>query len=119
MNLQDVEELQTLYPEHQVELITGKLILSNPSDAVSGSVEAQCGCLLANQVYDHNLGHVFAARIGINLPNGDLLSPHVSFVPYTRLKRVTRTYLSVVPELIIEIKSSSDRIRVLEEKIAL
>ena len=70
-------------------------------------------------MYDHNLGHVFAARIGIILPNGDLLSPHVSFVPYTRLKRVTRTYLSVVPELIIEIKSSSDRIRVLEEKIAL
>jgi Uma2 family endonuclease len=53
------------------------------------------------------------------LPNGDLLSPDVSFVSRERLKRNPRTYLSVVPELIVEIKSSSDRVRELEEKIAL
>ena len=51
--------------------------------------------------------------------NGDLLSPDVSFVSRTRLKRVPRTYISVVPELIVEIKSSSDRIRELEGKISL
>ena len=55
---------------------------------------------------------------GFRLPNGDMLSPDVSFVSRTRLKRVTRSYLSVVPELIVEIKSSHDRIRSLEEKIA-
>jgi len=50
---------------------------------------------------------------------GDLLSPDVSFVSHARLKRIARAYLTVVPELIVEIKSSSDRIRGLEEKIAL
>ena len=51
--------------------------------------------------------------------NGDLLSPRVSFVSYTRLKNVTRSYVSVVPELILEIKLVDDRIRALEEKIIL
>jgi Uma2 family endonuclease len=53
------------------------------------------------------------------MPNGDLLSPDVSFVSSGRLKRIPRSYLSVVPELIVEIKSSRDRIRGLEAKIAL
>ena len=56
---------------------------------------------------------------GFRFPNGDLLSPDVSFVSRTRLKRSTRSYLSVVPELIVEIKSSRDRIRAIEDKIAL
>ncbi len=119
MNLQDVERLQVLYPEHQVELRAGKLILSSPSDGVSGVVGVHFSRLLADWVYEHKLGWVFAARTGFRFPNGDLLSPRVSFVSRTRLKRVTRSYLSVVPELIVEIKSSHDRIRGLEEKISL
>ena len=70
-------------------------------------------------MYEHNLGEVLDSSTGFRLPNGDLLSPDVSFVSRNRLKRVSRTYLSVVPELIVEIKASSDRIRELEEKIAL
>ena len=119
MNLQDVERLQTLYPEHQVELRAGKLILTSPSDGVSGMIGARFGGLLVNWVYEHNLGEVFNSTTGFQLPNGDLLSTDVSFVSRTRLKHVPRTYLTVVPELIVEIKSSSDRIRELEGKISL
>ena len=119
MDLQDLERLQELYPEYQVELSAGKLILTAPSDAVSSIVGAHFSRLLANWVYDHELGHIFGARVGIQLLNGDLLSPRVSFVSYTRLKQVTRSYLLVVPELIVEIKLISDRIRGLEEKISL
>src|SRR5205085_8754361 len=62
---------------------------------------------------------VLDASTGFRLPNGDLLSPDVSFVSRERLKQNPRTYLSVVPELIVEIKSSRDRLRELEDKIAL
>ena len=119
MDLQDLERLQALYPEYQVELIAGKLILTAPSDIVSGATGARFSSLLADWVYEHKLGHVFAARTGFQFPNGDLLSPRVSFVSHTRLKRLTRSYVSVVPELIVEIKSSIERIRGIEEKIAL
>ena len=119
MSLQDIERLQALYPENQIELREGKLIIMSPSDGVSGAVGVLFSSLLAIWVYGHNLGAVLDSSTGFRLPNGDLLSPDVSFVSRTRLKQVTRSYLSVVPELIVEIKSSSDRIRGLEEKISL
>lgn len=119
ISFQDVERLQALYPENQIELREGKLIIMSPSDGVSGVVGVHFSWLLANWVYEHNLGEVLDSSTGFRFPNGDLLSPDVSFVSRTRLKRITRSYLSVVPELIVEIKSSCDRIRGLEEKIAL
>ena len=119
ISFQDVERLQALYPENQIELREGKLIIMSPSDGISGEVGVLFSSLLAMWVYGHNVGKVLDSSTGFRLPNGDLLSPDVSFVSRTRLKRVPRSYLSVVPELIVEIKSSSDRVRALEEKIAL
>src|SRR5207302_561626 len=66
-----------------------------------------------------NLGRILDSSTGFRLPNGDLLSPDVSYVSRERLKHNPRTYLSVVPELIVEIKSNRDRLRELEERIAL
>ena len=119
LNVQDVERLQALYPENQIELREGKLIIMSPSDGVSGAVGARFIGFLTSWVYKQNSGEVLDSSTGFRLPNGDLLSPDVSFVSRHRLKRVSRTYLSVVPELIVEIKSSSDRVRELEKKIAL
>ena len=75
--------------------------------------------LLSTWVYTHNLGRILDSSTGFRLPNGELLSPNVSYVSRERLKHNPRTYLSVVPELIVEIKLSRDRLRELEEKIAL
>ena len=119
ISFQDVERLQALYPENQIELREGKLIIMSPSDGISGVVGMLFGSLLTIWVREHNLGQVLDSSTGFRLPNGDLLAPDVSFVSRGRLKRVPRSYLSVVPELIVEIKSSSDRVRGLEEKIAL
>lgn len=119
MSVHDVERLQALYPENQIELREGKLIIMSPSDGVSGVVGMRFGWFLTSWVVEHKLGEVMDSSTGFRLPNGDLLSPNVAFVSRTRLKKITRSYLSVVPELIVEIKSSSDRIRGLEEKIAL
>src|SRR5436309_12447521 len=115
----DVERLQALYPNHQIELREGNIVIMSPSDSVSGEVGVQFSTLLNMWVRKHNLGRVLDASTGFRMPNGDLLSPDVSFVSRERLKQNPRTYLSVVPQLIAEIKSSRDRIRELEEKIAL
>jgi Uma2 family endonuclease len=115
----DVERLQTLYPNHKIELKEGKLIIMSPSDSVSGEIGVQFSTLLNLWVREHRLGRVFDASTGFRLPNGDLLSPDVSFVSKERLKHNPRTYPTVVPELVVEIKSSHDRVHTLEEKIAL
>ena len=119
ISLQDVEKLQALYPDYQIELREGKIIIMSPSDSVSGEIGVRFSTLLGTWVYNHNLGRVLDASTGFRMPNGDLLSPDVSFVSRERLKQNPRTYLAVVPQLVVEIKSSRDRIRELEEKIAL
>ena len=119
ISFHDVERLQELYPDNQIEFREGKIIIMSPSDSVSGEIGVHFSALLDIWVRSHNLGRVLDASTGFRLPNGDLLSPDVSFVSRERLKQNPRTYLSVVPELIVEIKSSKDRIRELEEKIAL
>ena len=119
ISLHDVEKLQALYPDYQIELREGKIIIKGPSDSASGEIGARFSTLLGTWVYSHNLGRVLDASTGFRMPNGDLLSPDVSFVSRERLKQNPRTYLPVVPQLVVEIKSSRDRIRELEEKIAL
>ena len=119
IGLHDVEKLQALYPDHQIELREGKIIIMSPSDSVSGEIGARFSALLGTWVYNHSLGRVLDASTSFRMPNGDLLSPDVSFVSRERLKQNPRTFLSVIPQLIVEIKSSRDRIRELEEKIAL
>ena len=119
ISFHDVEKLQALYPDHQIELREGKIIIMSPSDSVSGEIGASFITLLGTWVYNHNLGRVLDSSTGFRMPNGDLLSPDVSFVSREQLKQNPRTYAVVVPQLIVEIKSSRDRIRGIEEKIAL
>ena len=119
MSFHDVEKLQALYPDYQIELREGKIIIKSPSDSVSGEIGMRFGSLLSAWVYNHNVGRVLDSSTGYRMPNGDLLSPDVSFVSRERLKQNPRTYLTVIPQLVVEIKSSRDRIHDLEEKIAL
>lgn len=119
LSLSDVEKLQALYPDYRIELREGKLILMSPSDGISGAVGSRFSILLGTWVYKQNIGEVLDASTGFRLPNGDILSPDASFVSYDRLEEIPRTYLSVAPELIVEIKSSWDRVRELEDKIIL
>src|SRR5436853_399666 len=119
ISFQDVEKLQRLYPDNQIELREGKIIIMSPSDSVSGEIGARFITMLSTWVHSRNLGRILDASTGFRLPNGDLLSPDVAFVSRERLKHNPRTYLSVIPELIVEIKLSRDRLRELEEKIAL
>jgi Uma2 family endonuclease len=115
----DVERLQAFFPEHKIELRDGKLIIMSPSDFMTGVIGAQFITLLNLWVIEHGLGRVFGASVGFLMTNEDLLSPKVSFVSRDRLKQSPRTYVVVIPELVVEIKSSTDRIRELEQKIAL
>ncbi len=49
----------------------------------------------------------------------NLRSPDVSFVRADRLKKTKRDFVELLPDLMVEIKSKSDRIKPLEEKIQL
>lgn len=74
---------------------------------------------LASRGLPRNLGRVTGAAAGFRLPNenADLRAPDVSFVKAERLKRSPRAFADLVPDLTVEIKSKTDRITPLEEKI--
>jgi Uma2 family endonuclease len=121
LTVKDLEKLQTqlceVHLDYQLELIDGKIIVMGPSDIVSSEIGAELIRLLANWIKPRKLGRVFDSSGGFILPNSDLTAPDVSFVSAERLRRSPRYFGELVPDLVVEIKSQSDRIKPLKEKI--
>jgi Uma2 family endonuclease len=121
MTVTDLEQLQATLNQagydYQLELEDGKIIVVGPSDIDSSEIGGLLIRLLGNWVYPRRLGRVFDSAGGFILPNTDLKAPDVSFVRASRLRRRLRYFAEMVPDLVVEIKSQSDRIKPLEEKI--
>jgi Uma2 family endonuclease len=123
LTIQDLERIQSKLQEdgrdYQLELQDGKIIVMGPSDIESSEIGAEFIRLLGNWVKPRRLGRIFDSSGGFIMPNTDLRAPDVSFVSAERLKRTQRSFAELVPDLVVEIKSKSDRIRPLKEKLEL
>jgi Uma2 family endonuclease len=121
MTIKDVEKLQTAINDagldYDVELTNGKISIVGPSDIVSSEIGILFSRLLANWVYPRRLGRVFDSAGGFILPDSNLTAPDVSFVSAARLRQSPRYFGELVPDLVVEIKSQSDRIKPLVTKI--
>jgi len=127
----DLEQLQAEHPEWQMELVDGSVLIMGPSDYESEEIILEFARLLANWVRPQRLGRVTGSSAGFILPSleedveeadkfkRNLRAPDVSFVRADRLKRTKRDFVELVPDLVVEVKSKSDRIKTLEEKIQL
>jgi len=110
-------ELQNDADDYQIELRDGEIVVMGPSDIVSSYIGAQLSFLLNLWVSPRRLGLVFDSSGGFILPNADLTAPDVSYVSRERMSRTVRYFSETVPDLIVEIKSQSDRIAKLRQKI--
>jgi Uma2 family endonuclease len=127
LTITDLEQLQTEHPEWQMELVEGKIIVSPLSDYESEEIGTRLITFLNIWVMSRKLGRVTGSSAGFILPNiqeddsekRNLRSPDVSFVRAGRLKKTKRDFVELVPDLMVEIKSKSDIIKPLEEKIQL
>lgn len=113
------DQLQNAPDDYQIELREGELIVMGPSDIVSSYIGAQLSFLLKLWVSPRRLGLVFDSSGGFILPNSDLTAPDVSYVSRERMPRTVRYFSEVVPDLVVEIKSQSDRLSKLQDKIAM
>jgi Uma2 family endonuclease len=111
------EKLQEDGRDYQLELHDGKLIVMSPSDIESSEIGIRFSWLLMNWVNPRRLGRVFDSSGGFVMPNTNLLSPDIAFVSAERLKRSQRSYGELVPDLVVEIKSKSDRLSSVQKKI--
>ncbi len=121
MTVKDLENLQATLSEaghdYQLELENGKIIVMGPSDIVSSEIGALLIRLLGNWVYPRRLGRLFDSAGGFIMPDTNLKAPDVSFVRAGRLLQSPRYFGQLVPDLVVEIKSQSDRINPLEKKL--
>ncbi len=121
MTLKDVEQVQTAFSEagldYDVELTNGRIFIVGPSDIVSSEISSRLIAFLFAWVNPRRLGRVFDSAGGFILPDSNLTAPDVSFVSAARLRQSPRYFGELVPDLVVEIKSQSDRIKTLKNKI--
>lgn len=121
LTVKDLEQLQATLSEagldYQLELEDGKISVMGPSDIESSEIGVLFIRLLSNWVYPRRLGRVFDSSGGFIMPDTNLKAPDVSFVRAERLKKSQRYFAELVPDLVVEIKFQSDRIKSLENKI--
>jgi Uma2 family endonuclease len=121
----ELRELQTEHPDWRMELVDGSIVVMGPSDYESDEIGTELAAQLRNWVKPRKLGRVTGSSAGFILPTTkeslgrDLRAPDVSFVKAERLKKTKRDFVQLVPDLTVEVKSKTDRVKVLVEKIQL
>lgn len=113
----DLEKLQAEHPDYRMELVDGNIIIMSPSGYESDEVAATVTAQLWNWVRPRKLGRVTGSSAGFDLPNSNIQAPDVSFVLAERLRRSPRSYAELAPDLMVEVKSPSDTLKSLREKI--
>ncbi|MFK0731067.1 MAG: Uma2 family endonuclease [Gloeotrichia echinulata HAB0833] len=117
LTVQDLEQMQAAYPDYRMELVEGNIVVMSPSGYESEEVGTEFASLLRNWVRPRKLGRVVGSSAGFRLPNTDLRAPDVSFVRAEKLKRSTEDYAELVPDLVVEVRSKTDSLDKLRQKI--
>lgn len=118
LTAKDLEHVQaTLGDGYRLELIEGKIAVMSPSGYESDEVAFEFGAQLRNWVRPRQLGRVAGSSAGFTLPNADTRAPDVSFVKAERLRRAPRSFAELAPDLMVEVKSPTDSLKGLRDKI--
>ncbi len=109
-------------PELQIEVDkTGKLFIMPPVDYDGGIAESNAHGLLYNWWLQYQKGRTFSPTTGFKLPDGSIRSADGSWASEEKIAAITPTqrkkFAPLVPDFVMEIRSSSDRIGKLKKKM--
>ena len=109
--------IQRTYPAYDVEIREGEYHIVAPHDFVSSNVVMRFGILLGSWVQPKRLGNVFDSNGGLIFPDGDKMAPDVTYVSRERLPVIPRSFAHVIPELVVEVRSSRQTERATRRKL--
>lgn len=99
------------------ELVDGHIVVS-PGGYRHGQVGLAIGSELRAYARAHRLGHALDSSTGFRLPGGNVRSPDAAFVSNARVPQpLPDDFASVVPDLVVEVLSPSERAGALAAKI--
>lgn len=100
---------------------SGELIIMPPVGGVSGEREADLIAELVLWNRQSQLGKVFSSSTVFNLPNGGDRSPDAAWVRSDRWEALSEEdrekFPPICPDFVIELRSRSDRLKPLQEKM--
>ena len=100
---------------------TGKLIIMPPTGSETGNRNAKLMQQLANWTDRDGTGIEFDSSAGFILPNGATRSPDASWIRLAKWNSLSTEQKSkfapICPDFVVEIRSSSDRLEVLQVKM--
>jgi Uma2 family endonuclease len=99
----------------------GEWLIMAPAGGATGGREAEIIAQLVVWAKRDGTGQVFSSSTGFRLPNTAVRSPDAAWVPHARLAQVSdaeqEQFLPLCPDFVLELRSPSDRLRDLREKM--
>ena len=98
-----------------------EIIIMSPTGSRTGAVSLKIATQLEIWNEQSGSGVVFDSSTGFTLPDGSVLSPDASWLPLEKWKVLSeeeqRRFAPVCPEFVVELKSESDRLSDLQQKM--
>ena len=115
-------EVCQLNRDARIELSSeGDLLIMPPTGAITGIRNMELSRQLSEWAIREGSGFAFDSATGFELPNRATRSPDASWVARQRLKGLSRQqwerFLPICPDFVVEIRSTSDLISVLQDKM--
>ncbi len=119
----EFEKFCQLNSEMRIERTAeGVVEIMPPAFWETGSRNADLTAQLTSWAKEEGSGVAADSSAGYKLPNGATRSPDASWISRSRLARLQpkekKKYLPLCPDFVIELRSSSDRLKKLKEKMA-
>jgi len=99
----------------------GTILVNAPAGGMTSSGNNEISRQLGNWWIQHRRGRVFDSSAGFFLPDSSVLNPDAAYVTAAQLKGLTRNdlarFLRLAPAFVIELRSESDRLAAVAEKM--
>jgi Uma2 family endonuclease len=118
---EEFEKLCQDNPDLRLELTEdGQLITMAPAGWQSSKQNSKLNSRVDVWNEQVGLGEVFDSSGGFTLPNGAVRSPDVTWIEKSKLEGISPdiAFPEVVPDFVIELRSKSDSLKTLREKMA-